>query len=106
MQVNLSGHHIEISPTLRENVHDKLTRIERHFHHVTDIHYILTIEKLRHKVEATVNVSDSQLYADSVESDTYAAIGTLTDKLDHQVKKHKEKLSNHHPKGSGKRDFS
>ena len=106
MQVNLSGHHIEISPTLRENVHDKLTRIDRHFHHVTDIHYILTIEKLRHKVEVTVNVSGSQLYADSVESDTYAAIDTLTAKLDHQLKKHKENLSNHHPKTSGKRDFS
>ena len=106
MQVNLTGHHIEITPALREYVNDKLTRIERHFDHVTDIHCILTVEKLRHKAEATVNVSGGQLYADSVESDMYAAIDSLTDKLDRQVKKHKEKLSNHHPRGSGKRGFT
>jgi len=106
MQVNLTGHHIVITPALREYVNDKLTRIGRHFDHVTDIHCILTVEKLQHKAEATVNVSGRQLYADSVKSDMYAAIDRLTDKLDRQVKKHKEKLSNHHPKESGKRGFS
>lgn len=106
MQVNLTGHHIVITPALREYVNDKLTRIGRHFDHVTDIHCILTVEKLQHKAEATVNVSGRQLYADAVKSDMYAAIDRLTDKLDRQVKKHKEKLSNHHPKGSDKRGFS
>ncbi|MEE9136632.1 MAG: ribosome-associated translation inhibitor RaiA [Gammaproteobacteria bacterium] len=106
MQVNLTGHHIVITPALREYVNDKLTRIGRHFDHVTDIHCILTVEKLQHKAEATVNVSGRQLYADSVKSDMYAAIDRLTDKLDRQVKKHKEKLSNHHPKQSNKRGFS
>jgi putative sigma-54 modulation protein len=106
MQVNLTGHHIVITPALREYVNDKLTRIGRHFDHVTDIHCILTVEKLQHKAEATVNVSGRQLYADSVKSDMYAAIDRLADKLDRQVKKHKEKLSNHHPKGSDKRGFS
>ncbi|MCZ6516224.1 MAG: ribosome-associated translation inhibitor RaiA [Gammaproteobacteria bacterium] len=106
MQVNLTGHHIVITPALREYVNDKLTRIGRHFDHVTDIHCILTVEKLQHKAEATVNVSGRQLYADSVKSDMYAAIDRLTDKLDRQVKKHKEKLSNHHPKRSNKRGFS
>lgn len=106
MQVNLTGHHIVITPALREYVNDKLTRIGRHFDHVTDIHCILTVEKLQHKAEATVNVSGRQLYADSVKSDMYAAIDRLTDKLDRQVKKHKEKLSNHHPRESGKRGFS
>jgi len=106
MQVNLTGHHIVITPALREYVNDKLTRIGRHFDHVTDIHCILTVEKLQHKAEATVNVSGRKLYADSVKSDMYAAIDRLTDKLDRQVKKHKEKLSNHHPKGSDKRGFA
>ncbi len=106
MQVNLTGHHIVITPALREYVNDKLTRIGRHFDHVTDIHCILTVEKLQHKAEATVNVSGRRLYADAVKSDMYAAIDRLTDKLDRQVKKHKEKLSNHHPKESGKRGFS
>ncbi|GMW06966.1 MAG: ribosome-associated translation inhibitor RaiA [Gammaproteobacteria bacterium] len=98
MQVNLTGHHVEITPALRDYVDSKLSRLMRHFDHVTDVHCILTVEKLRHKAEARINVSGNSLFADSVEENMYAAIDTLTDKLDRQIKKHKEKLQSHHDK--------
>ncbi|MDP6616684.1 MAG: ribosome-associated translation inhibitor RaiA, partial [Gammaproteobacteria bacterium] len=79
--------------------------IERHFENATDIHCILTVEKLEHKAEATLNVSGSTLHAHSVEGDMYAAIDSLTDKLDRQVRKYKEKLTDHHARESGKRTF-
>jgi putative sigma-54 modulation protein len=105
MQLNLTGHHVEITAPLREYVNNKLNRIERHFEQVTDVHCILTVEKLRHKAEATVHVSGGTLFADSVEDDMYAAIDRLVDKLDRQIKKHKEKLTNHHARNSDKRVF-
>lgn len=98
MELNLSGHHIEITPALRDYVDSKLTRLARHFDHVTDVHCILTVEKLRHKAEAKINVSGNTLFADSVEENMYAAIDTLVDKLDRQIKKHKEKVQSHHDK--------
>lgn len=96
MQMNLTGHHVEITPALREYVDNKLERLERHFEHMTDVHVILTVEKLRHKAEATVHVSGRDIFADSVQEDMYAAIDRLMDKLDRQVLKHKEKLKDHH----------
>ena len=98
MQLNLTGHHLEITPALRDYVGSKLTRLERHFDHMTDVHCILSVEKLRHKAEAKVNVSGSTLFADSVEGNMYAAIDTLVDKLDRQIKRHKEKVQAHHDK--------
>jgi putative sigma-54 modulation protein len=98
MQLNLTGHHIEITPALRDYVDNKLARLARHFDNVTDIHCILTVEKLRHKAEAKINVSGHTLFADSVENNMYAAIDTLMDKLDRQIKKHKEKIKAHHDK--------
>jgi putative sigma-54 modulation protein len=98
MQLNLTGHHVEITPALRDYVDNKLTRLSRHFDHVTDVHCILTVEKLRHKAEAKINVSGNTLFADSVEDNMYAAIDTLVDKLDRQIKKHKEKVQSHHDK--------
>jgi putative sigma-54 modulation protein len=98
MQLNLTGHHVEITDSLRDYVGSKLTRLERHFDRLTDVHCILTVEKLRHKAEAKVNVSGSILFADSVEDNMYAAIDTLVDKLDRQIKKHKEKVRAHHDK--------
>lgn len=95
MQVNLTGHHIDVTPPLREYVNSKIERLERHFDHVTNIHVVLSVEKLRHKAEATVSVSGGNLFADSTREDMYAAIDSLVDKLDRQVKKHKEKLTDH-----------
>ncbi|HYQ70517.1 MAG TPA: ribosome-associated translation inhibitor RaiA [Gammaproteobacteria bacterium] len=96
MQINLTGHHVDLTAPLHDYVNSKMERLERHFDHVTDIHVVLSVEKLRHKAEATLHVSGGTLFADAVQEDMYAAIDSLTDKLDRQVKKHKEKLTDHH----------
>ena len=100
MQLNLSGHHVAISPALRKYVATKLKRPERHFDHVTNAHVVLSTEKLVRKAEATVHISGGQLFADSRKDDMYAAIDGLVDKLDQQVGRHKDKVTNHH-RGEG-----
>lgn len=106
MQVNLTGHHVDVTPALRDYLNSKLNRLARHFDQVTNVHCILTVEKLRHKAEARVHVSGGTLFADAIEDDMYAAIDGLIDKLDRQIKKHKEKMTDYHPRNAGKRDFS
>lgn len=106
MQLSLTGHHVDVTPALKDYVQNKLGKIERHFDHVTDVHCILTVEKLEHKAEATVNLSGGTLYADATEQDMYAAIDGLIDKLDRQVKKHKEKLCDHHARDIVKRKMA
>jgi putative sigma-54 modulation protein len=96
MQLTLTGHHIDVSPALRGYVEKKLDRIVRHFDQVIDVHCVLTVEKLRHQAEATLAVSGGKLHADATDSDMYAAIDALADKLDRLVKKHKEKMTDHH----------
>ncbi len=98
MQLSVSGHHIEITESLRDYVGTKLAKLERHFDHLTDIHCVLTVEKLQHKAEATIHVGGGTIHADSIEMNMYAAIDILVDKLDRQVKRHKEKLTDHHAK--------
>ena len=95
MNIDITGHHVDITSPLRTYVRNKFERLERHFDHVTGIHVVLTVSKLEHKAEATLAVSRAKLFADAVEPDMYAAIDCLVDKLDRQVKKHKEKLSGH-----------
>ena len=94
MQINITGHHVEVTPALRNYVTGKLDRIERHTENITNVHVILSIEKQRQKAEATIHVSGGDIYADSEHDDMYAAIDTLVDKLDRQVKKHKDKILN------------
>jgi putative sigma-54 modulation protein len=105
MQLSISGHHVEITDSLRGYVESKFKKVERHFDIVSDVRCILTVEKLRHKAEATVNVNGGTIYADATEEDMYAAIDSLIDKLDRRVRKHKEKRVDHHARDSQKRQF-
>jgi putative sigma-54 modulation protein len=99
MQISLSGHHVEITDSMRNYVSEKIEKLDRHFDQALDINIVLTVEKLRHKAEATLHVSGNNLHADDVREDMYAAIDGLVDKLDRQGKKHKEKLKSHRIKG-------
>jgi len=99
MQVSLTGHHVDVTDSMREYVHEKIGRLERHFDQALDIHVVFTVEKQRHKAEATMHVSGGNLFADNTEDDMYAAIDGMIDKLDRQGKKHKEKLKSHRTKG-------
>lgn len=103
MQVSVTGHHVDVTDSLRDYVNSKLERLERHFDHVTNVHVILSVEdeKLRQKAEATLHLSGGNVFADSVQENMYAAIDSLVDKLDRQVKKHKEKVTDHHRNEGG-----
>lgn len=103
MNLNISGHHVELTPALRDYVKEKLTRVERHFDHLISAEVILSVEKLRQKAEATIHASGANLHAEAVDGDMYAAIDLMMDKLDQQTRKHKEKIRNHHHKEAHKR---
>lgn len=95
MNLNITGHQLEVTPALREYVISKLDRVIRHFDHVTATHVILSVQKLRQRAEVTVHVRGKDIHVESEDDDLYAAIDAMTDKLDRQVVKHKEKISNH-----------
>ena len=95
MQINVSGHHIEVTDALRSYVESKLDRLERHFDRITQVDVILSVEKTRQKAEATIRLAGGEIYAESESEDLYAAIDTLADKLDRQIIKQKEKAKHH-----------
>lgn len=99
MQINISGHHVEVTTPLRDYITNKIERLERHFDNITTIQVTLSVEKLRQKAEASVHVSGADIFAQSESQDMYASIDSLVDKLDRQIIKHKEK-------GAGRRQAS
>ena len=91
MQINISGHHLDITDALRQYVSEKFTRLERHFDHITSMQVILSVDKLVQKAEAIIRTSGAKLFAIAESEDLYAAIDMLSDKLDRQILRHKEK---------------
>jgi putative sigma-54 modulation protein len=92
MNLQLTGQHVEITPAIRNYVLAKLERISRHFDHVIDVNVVMTIEKLDQKVEANVHLSGKDIHVEANDADMYAAIDCLSDKLDRQILRHKERF--------------
>jgi putative sigma-54 modulation protein len=104
MNLTISGHHLELTPAIREYVQTKLERITRHFDHVIDVAVILAVEKLpekekRQKAEINLRLRGNTIHCESIAEDLYAAIDTLIDKLDRQVLKYKTKIQDHQHAG-------
>jgi putative sigma-54 modulation protein len=95
MNLNITGHHLDITPALRDYVNGKLDRVIRHFDNVTSVNVILSVEKLKQKAEVTVHVRGKDIFVEAIDGDLYAAIDSLADKLDRQVLKYKEKSGDH-----------
>jgi len=91
MNLTITGHHLEVTPAIRDYVNAKLDRITRHFDQVIDVNVTLTVEKLIQKIDANIHVRGKEIHAQSEDGDMYAAIDSLADKLDRQIIKHKEK---------------
>jgi putative sigma-54 modulation protein len=102
MNLNISGHHVEITHSLRQFVKSKFQRLERHFDQLIDTDVILHVEKIRHRAEARLHVSGGTLFAEAEADDMYKSIDALIDKLDTQVRKFKEKRADHHPRQAQK----
>lgn len=91
MQVNISGHQLDVTDALRDYVEEKFARLSRHFDRITNVQVTMAVEKLKQKIEATLHVAGAEVVANAEHEDMYAAIDLLADKLDRQLIKHKEK---------------
>ena len=92
MNINIAGHHVEVTSALKEHVNVKFDKLERHFDQITNTHVTLTVEKNRHRADGSLHVAGADLVAHAESADMYVAIDMLTDKLDRQLIKHKEKI--------------
>lgn len=101
MQINVTGHQVDVTEPLRNYLSEKIGRIQKHFDQATTADVVLHYEKKknRHLVEATLRANGTRLHADSEDADMYAAIDVLADKLNRQIVKHKEKITDHHRQG-------
>lgn len=91
MQINVSGHHVEVTDALRDHVNTRLSKLQRHYDHITKADVTLTVEKLIQKAEASIHVAGADLFSACESDDMYTAIDMMSDKLDRQLIKHKEK---------------
>jgi putative sigma-54 modulation protein len=83
---------MEPSEHLKEYGRDKIARLEKYLDSVLDAEVTFTLEKFRHKAEVVLISDGMKIKAEEVTEDMYSALDLVVDKLEKQVKRHREKL--------------
>ena len=98
MNLTISGHHIDVTPALREYVNTKLERVSRHSDQALDLTVVLSVDNstekgMRQKASCATRFKGSDVFVETADADLYAAIDVLADKLVRQLSRLKEKSS-------------
>lgn len=101
MEIQLTAKQLKITPALREYVQQKMGKTQKYFDHIVWGQAFLFVEKRSHKAEMIVHAPGQTFRALATAADLYSAIDLASDKIDAQLKKHKERIkSRHKPKTS------
>ncbi|MEY3739354.1 MAG: ribosome-associated translation inhibitor RaiA [Pseudomonadota bacterium] len=95
MNLNITGHHLDVTPAIREYIQTKMTRVLRHFDHVIGTQVILSVEPLKHHAEITLHVRGKDIHCAASEQNLYASIDLLIDKVDRKVLQYKARTQDH-----------
>lgn len=99
MNISITGRHLRLTPAIRSYVEEKVQKAQRYFNHITRTQVVLSVEKLTHQAEIIVHAPKQMFRALAQGGDLYAAVDLASDKIDAQLKKHKERIRNHHGRG-------
>ena len=92
MKTTITGKNIELTQGLKDAVEERFKKLDKYFNKDTEAIVTLDVEKGRQKIEVTIPMKGSYLRAEEVTSDMYASIEAVTNTLEAQLKKHRNKI--------------
>jgi putative sigma-54 modulation protein len=100
MQVNITFRHLDPTEALKAHVRTRVEHVQRYIDRPSEAHAVLHVENLHHHAEITVKAGRFLLRGTAKSEDMYASIDAASEKIERQLKKHKEKLHNHKANGT------
>jgi putative sigma-54 modulation protein len=92
MQTDITFKNIDSSDALKDYAFKRLSKMDKYIDRTAEAHVVLSVEKRRHKADVTLTADGAVINAVVITEDLYSAIDMVMDKLERQIKKHKEKL--------------
>lgn len=95
MQINITGHHLDITDSIRKAVNSKLQKLQQHFPNITSLNVVLTVEKNQQIAEVSTHYLGQDFSAKAASDDLYHSIGEMSTKLSALIQRKKEKVKSH-----------
>ena len=97
MQIAVTFRHMEPSDALKSYAEEKLERVKKYIDEPVVVQVFLTVEKIRHMAEVTINAKGITIKAAEETNDMYASIDAVSDKIERQLRRFKERIKAHKP---------
>lgn len=97
--ISITGRHVMVTEAMKNHALEKLSKLERIAHRIIDVHVIMDIQKLEHRVDIVIKFNHVKIKVQAVSEDMYTSIDRALAKLQMQIRRYKERLQNHHAKG-------
>jgi len=88
---------MESSEPLKTYAQEKIEKVQRYIDEPIVVQVFLTVEKIRHLAEITITARGITIKASEETNDMYAAIDAVTDKIERQLRRYKERIKAHKP---------
>lgn len=95
MQVNITFRHLESTEALKSYAREKVEHVQKFIDRPSEAHVVLYVDNLEHHADINLKAGPFHLRGQAKSEDMYASIDLATDKIQKQLKKHKDKLRNH-----------
>ncbi len=92
MRINVTFRQMETSNTLKEYVEQKMKKLQKYSDGPIKVNVVLSVEKFRHAAEVVISGDGIRATAKEVQDDIRPAIDLVSDKIEKQLKKYREKL--------------
>ena len=99
MRFIISGKNIDVTPSLRATIEQKLGKLERYFTPTTEIIVTLSVERERQKIEVTIPMKGTIIRSEQVSDDMYVSIDLVEEVIERQLLKYKKKIIDKHQEG-------
>ena len=98
MEFIISGKNINVTPAIKDYAYKKLLHVRKYFDHIINVELVISVNKYEHFAEVTLSAKGIKIHAEEKSKDMYQTIDKLEKKLDRQIQKYKEKLTDkkHH----------
>jgi len=91
---------MEMTDALRSYIEGGLGKIESHFEKVMDANVVLEVQKHRHIAEVNLHANGVRIHGKEISADMYASVDAVMEKLERQVRKHKDRINQHKPRSA------
>lgn len=97
MQISVTFRNLEPSDVLRNYAIERVTKVKKFIEGFSEANVVLSVKKFRHIAQVTILASGTKIVGQEETNDMYSAIDLVVDKIEKQVKRHREKVRDRKP---------